>query len=273
MKISYVSDLHADFYIPQLNREVKGYDISIKSYVEKILVPKPSDILIVAGDLGHYNHQNIDVLNELKNHYGNIVITSGNHEMYLVSSNQMKKYQWNFKNRLQELKQLCYENDIVVLDGTTTEINNVIIGGCSLWYNIPDTESMRLWTDYYNDSRLITEAYPFSMAYTSRKITTFNSNKYYKEEVEKMEGIGKCDIFVSHVLPIIQPYTSSYDPDYDIFYYSDTEHVLDKLGAKHCVYGHSHEARIFDHGGKTFYNSAIGYPSEQTYTEISVFEV
>ena len=63
MIIDILSDLHFDKYFPQSQKT----DVdAIKSIYNPIFfnnrTRETGDVLIVAGDIGHYNHQNIEIL-------------------------------------------------------------------------------------------------------------------------------------------------------------------------------------------------------------------
>ena len=76
MKIDILSDLHFDnyFYCKYTKDDV------IKFYSQIIDFNNCGDVLVIAGDLGHNNHQNIKILKILKEFYKNIVCVLGNHD-------------------------------------------------------------------------------------------------------------------------------------------------------------------------------------------------
>ena len=76
MKIDILSDLHFDNYF--YNKYSK--DDVIKFYSQIIDFKNCGDVLVIAGDLGHNNHQNIKILKILKEFYKNIVCVLGNHD-------------------------------------------------------------------------------------------------------------------------------------------------------------------------------------------------
>lgn len=271
MKIAYTSDIHLDFWISETSNEDK-INRSIVNFIDRILEPTAADVLVIAGDIGHYNNTNIILLKRLQKIYKDVVIVSGNHDKYLVSGGQRSKYQYNSYSRVKEFKDMCITEGIHYLDGSTVDINGVKFGGTELWYDISDPKVRQLWENYYNDSKLIYLSYPITVPYSGRLAPTFDSQSHYKNEMIKLSNIDSCDIFVSHVLPIEQPYESNYDPEFDVFYWCDALKHLKRMEVKHAIYGHSHEARKFSHKGIEFYNSAIGYPSEQLYQKIEVFE-
>jgi len=56
MKVAFISDTHADFYVPG---KLSGHKelTALENFVDNILKPKPADILIFAGDNSDYNEQ------------------------------------------------------------------------------------------------------------------------------------------------------------------------------------------------------------------------
>ena len=76
MKIDILSDLHFDNYF--YGKYTK--DDVIKFYSQIIDFNNCGDVLVIAGDLGHNNHQNIKILKILKEFYKNIVCVLGNHD-------------------------------------------------------------------------------------------------------------------------------------------------------------------------------------------------
>ena len=80
MKIDILSDVHFDnyFYGKYTNDDV------IKFYSQIIDFNNCGDVLVIAGDIGHNNSQNIKILKLLKQYYKNIICVLGNHDFYLL---------------------------------------------------------------------------------------------------------------------------------------------------------------------------------------------
>ncbi len=96
MKIDILSDLHLDFYFkPHLTTQE-----NVVSFFEPILTQnntrKIGDVLVIAGDIGHYNSQNIEVLKIIqKKFYKYIICVLGNHDYYLVNSDARYSFENN----------------------------------------------------------------------------------------------------------------------------------------------------------------------------------
>jgi predicted phosphodiesterase len=274
MTLAYCSDTHLDFWVKDFNPYSPKMKLKIADYIKKILNPKPADVLVVAGDIGHYNQQNLEMLVQLKEIYNEVIIVEGNHDMYLVSKNIQKKYDSNSNKRTREMRKLCEENGIIYLDGETVEINGIKIGGTGMWYNLPTDNDIQDWKEGMNDFRLIMNG-PINQ-YSSNP--SFNTQYHYKEEVKKLESLSDIDVFVSHVSPVIIP-DNKRDPRYGVdnkynkFYESDNFELLKATGAKHVIFGHTHIQEKFNIGDINFYISAIGYPQENKYHQIEVIEL
>ena len=193
MKIDYISDLHLDHWVNKLNDSPKGRN-KIVDFVAN-LYPQDGDILIIAGDLGHYNSQVKTMLEIFKGLYKEVFVVSGNHDMYLVSSGQESKYNYNSLERLSELEENCKELGIHYLDGQVVEIDGIKIGGTGMWYDLPTDSDIIDWTNVMNDSRLILNGYnrvhqAYSYGTTERKVT-FDTQKFFANEKEKLEKMVK----------------------------------------------------------------------------------
>lgn len=283
MKIAYASDLHVDFWINELNFLNPRFKNLVDSYIENILRPPEADILIIAGDIGHYNKQNIEVLNKLGEYYKNIVVTFGNHDLYMISKTIQSNYDYNSFNRLSEFKQMCTENGIHFLDGDNIVIDGVRIAGGGMWYDIDGDISG--WKSSTNDAVYIMEHKPLSNEYQGmygalipNHNTGFDCEKFYKNEVKKLENISECDVFVSHVIPVklppsLLPKSNRLNNRYRMMYESDNLELLKKIKAKYCIFGHSHTLYNNTYENINFLSSCIGYKSEKLNHKIEVFNV
>lgn len=111
-----ISDLHLDFHLKQ-NANEKKYDAFCKNklFDEGF---EHGEILLIAGDLSHYNNQTKAFFEYLvKKYYKELFFVTGNHDMYLINKKQEKKYK-NSQARLTELKEMFKDNEkIHYLDG------------------------------------------------------------------------------------------------------------------------------------------------------------
>ena len=101
MKIDILSDLHFDNYF--YNKYSK--DDVINFYSQIIDFNNCGDVLVIAGDLGHNNHQNIKILKILKEFYKNIVCVLGNHDYYLIDKENKSLFKSSFE-RVSNMREL-----------------------------------------------------------------------------------------------------------------------------------------------------------------------
>ena len=109
LSIDILSDLHIDFYLNPIVKIVEE-DI-LKSMFDPIFLPngkkEVSDVLVIAGDIGHYNFQNIQMLKIFKKlYYKYIVCVLGNHDYYLLDKEDRIMYDKDSFNRANEMKEL-----------------------------------------------------------------------------------------------------------------------------------------------------------------------
>lgn len=267
MKLAYTSDTHVDFF-----KGASNTDKDMQWYIKHILKPIEADAIVIAGDISHYNAQSIALLTNLKHHYNHVIAVTGNHDMYLLSNSQKDDYNYSSFEKIQELREMCLANGIHLLDGESLTIDGVTIGGCPMWYQVPDIQQ---WLRFMNDGHKIFEGYPLQMPYSLERMCTFDPNAYYEDQLLKLKSLKNLDVFVSHVVPASLGTTDARygTSEYDLYYQSDNIGALKETGAKYSIFGHSHcqYDKVVD--GIRFLSSAIGYPGEQLPNSIEVIEI
>ncbi len=280
MKVDYLSDLHSDFWV---NFNKGNSFLKMQSFVIETIPEVPGEVLVLAGDLSHYNEQTIQMLTIYKDYYNEVIIVTGNHDMYLVSKNQQDKYSWSAEKRLNELKVLVKEIGCHLLDGDVIEIDGIRFGGTSGWYDISDPIDYRLWLQASNDSHLISPKYhhKYRKQYKVPEETSkfWDSEMYYKEQQENLTRISKegCDVLITHVVQLLTP--SGYQlPQFrgdalNKFYYEDNFNLLKDSGCQFYIHGHVHNVHNYHLGGMNILCTPFGYPGETTTTKCSSFEI
>lgn len=275
MKIAYSSDFHIDFFCNELNTNSLKFERQAHNFINNVLKPDEAkaDTLLIAGDIGHYNSQNVRVLQMLKSYYKNIAVTYGNHDLYLMTGEQQSKYKYKSSNRVDELKLMLSDIGIYCLDGKVVNFDGVSIGGLPMWYDLPTSNDTKQWHRFMNDSRYIIDGMEYGQGVYSRSKlqgVPFDTQKFYLEQVEKLKRMVKTDILLTHVCPTILPDSMrAHDfvsGDYNIFYESDNSA---NVKADICVFGHSHHNGSFTDGNTTYYTSCIGYKHENLGSKIS----
>jgi len=275
MKIDYISDIHTDFWVSPTSQHDK-LARQLEHFITNTLKPLDADVLAIAGDLGHYFNQDSELLLALNKHYKDIILIPGNHDMYLVGNNQ-ERYKLNSHLRMQEMQAFCdgYEG-IHYLNGQVLELNGKRIGGLSMWYDLPTESEIQLWTETMNDSRLImedTKPYTVPFGYGgSMLVPSFDTQKYYNEQIEALSTMTDLDLLVTHVAPILIP---EYERSRrfrgyatNIFYESDNKHLVQATGTKKVIYGHTHDRQEYNHSKINFYCNPLGYKTEATLNSI-----
>jgi predicted phosphodiesterase len=265
MFIDITSDVHVDFWVNNLlpkNKQIK----LLATLIEKLLPPEPSETLIIAGDIGHYNKQDVLFFEILKNYYKKIIWTHGNHDLYMVSHNIQQKYHYNSFNRLNEKIELINKiPGVYYLDGSKPlEFDGFKIGGCGMWYNNDyakqvwnktDVECIDMWNWCLNDSKCIN---------IDKK--QINYLKYFQEQYELLKNIYlECNVIVTHVSPTWQNIPEKYKIVESTFFHFDGSELLKNINKDTLwIFGHTHDKHHFVHreSGCTFVCNPLDYGHE-----------
>lgn len=253
MQIDYISDLHLDFY---------------KENIWKHLYPNhKSEILIISGDLGHSNKQNIDFLKEATKHYPYVLFVLGNHDYYVFKKDE------NSLDRINQMRTLNIPG-VFNLNGSIVNINGVNFGGSDGWYDGTYSEKALkrpfaknyMWKLGMNDANFI--------IFENEPIKDFMD--IFNSEYIKLKKIHKnVDVMISHVSPDWSNISNRYkNEDFSSFFFFDGSDLLKNMNGKHWVYGHTHEQKRYNNFGVEFYCNPYGYPTENCYTKgIKTFEI
>ena len=273
LKIGYLSDTHLDFYVSQ--KDPNRMKQPIKNYIEKLLQPEKADVLIIAGDMTHYNMQLFELVDQLRSSYDKFLIVEGNHDRYLVSNNVRDKYKKSSQARIDEvINEYKDDNDVYFLAGDVVDIKGVKFGGYGNWYNLDTDGKIASWNDIMYDSNLIMEgAEPNRFTYGyggSHKASQWDTQAFRLENEKMLENIIKeqCNILVTHIVPAVIPdehlYSGHVGDGNNLFYMTDDIEEVQKTGADIVIYGHNHTCIEFDLEGIEFKTNALGYPNELT---------
>ena len=291
MKIDYISDTHIDFRIKEINPNSPKLEKEIIKLITNLgMKDSDSETLIIAGDIGHYFRQDSLFLKMSKNYYKNVIVVRGNHDMYLIGS-QQSKYKHSSSSRYNKLKEFCKNNEIYYLDGDIIEIDGIKIGGVGMSWDksyleilqgeTSDFEASELFKRTMNDARLIMEGmvYNVNTAYGGGFLkTTFNQLEYFEEEMKKLRSIKEADVMVSHYYPLsnILPdgYPESYKDDpSSTFYMFDGEKEVQRINPKYWIFGHMHRNYNFFYNNTNLLCNPLGYPSEYSYGKVMTIEL
>lgn len=258
INISYVSDLHLDFHIPFTKNQIK-FEQRTREFIQKLIQSDTSDkeVLVLAGDISHLNTQSYWCIDEFSKHYKQVLLCYGNHDFYLVSKSQERKYKNNSLNRINELTEMLKPLDnvhVLTDDDYVFKYNNIKFGGLTMWYPLETPEQQMFFYNISNDSKYI-KGFNILCAYDEDQ-TIYK--KILKEDV---------DVMISHA-PVIN--TDSH------FKYNSTACYLTSvkdINADYWISGHVHEQRVYNKPYCKFYMNAIGYPKEKLGLKIRHFTV
>jgi UDP-2,3-diacylglucosamine pyrophosphatase LpxH len=254
IELTAVSDLHLDFHFnPAISLKRK----QLTSFCEE-RIPS-ADILLIAGDVSAYIHQVVDFISFLieRNFFQYIVYVPGNHELYLPSRKMKEKYK-NSLVKLNALKDRVNKiPNVYLLDGTTTEIHGIKIGGTIGWYdgyfllqrNYSLSRIEDLYSQLMNDSRFVI-------------LPGKNFYSFSREEKDKLHKIAKeVDIVITHVPPLLDERVFDVEEEeiYKAFYAFDGKNIIEEAGASIWIYGHTHHYADFTFKNVRFLSSPIGY--------------
>ena len=293
LKVDYCSDVHLDFWCKEYNPQSPKFKRLLKNFIENLGYGKSqSNVLIIAGDLGHYNQQDKAFLLELKKIYKYILLVRGNHDMYLVSS-QKARYDLNSFNRINDMKVFCEENEIHYLDGQIINIDGFNFSGVGMSWDkyyyekisqktVSDYEIQRYFHNTMNDGRLIyggSDNYDVPTAYGgSFYNSSFDTFKYFKDEYQKLSNIhdyNNIDVMISHYVPlVIEDMPSRFKNSLaTTFYMFDGYSDIERINPQYWVFGHTHMQYdfIYPKTNTRFLCNPIGYPQENIYIGIKTF--
>ena len=257
MKIDYVTDLHVNHWMQFISNQLK-WEERTRKWTRHLIRHGHGEVIVVAGDFSEVNAQTKWVLDELSKHYERVYWTFGNHDLYLLSKKDKKRYS-DSRGRLESLiEDTKYLENVVPLIKRTDVFKGVTFAGDAMWYLPKSQEDWAFYRGTSNDSRYIELNTAWSVDDVARQL--------YKESMDwydTLEG-ETVDVFVSHVPPVHPP-MSQYPPN--ACYQSPVQF----LASKNWICGHDHQQGTFEKAGTTFYMNSIGYP--EAYAEAKIHEV
>lgn len=251
MKIDILSDLHFDYYFKQFNIS----NVDIHKVYDRYFIKDRSigDVLVVAGDLGHHNNQNIILLKKIKKMYGYkaIICVLGNHDYLLTNRIAEDDYETSF-DRANEMKELINaEEGLYCLDGDVVEVDGIKFGGAMGWYSsaflkayypfqdVSASANNGMWKNCMPDGKQIIGIKDF--------------DELYYVERPKLEAVyDKCDIMITHINPSFykEHIAQSYQNEQTTTFFCFNGHdLLRGTTAKHWIFGHTHESYSYEFEG------------------------
>lgn len=260
MKIDILSDLHFDYYFAYKNGINEDLILSFyKQYFDN-----NSQCLIIAGDLGHFNEQNIEILRLLKKHfYKYIVCVLGNHDYYIVDQTSMNKYKGQALYRIDEMRKLINdEENMFCLNGNVVEIEGIRFGGCDSWYD--GSYVPRYWKNQPKPNSIMWKnVMPFDVQFI-KGIDHYE--QLFNIERTKIHKVYKeCDVMITHVNPsnLNRHLSPKFSQQHGNAFFSFNGHEYIKNGSmKYWIFGHTHDAIEYEYEGVRCVCHPLGSPHE-----------
>ena len=186
--------------------------------------------------------------------YTQVIFVLGNHDYYLVSSEQKKKYSRKSIERERELIQMIavLPNIKLLTFFKTVTYEGTTFAGATSWYGLHSTKEQLFFERVSNDSVHIKG---FDIPFTHRK------------EMEGYLALQQSDVIITHVPPIVLD---------SHFLHGSTACYLNELpniSAKICIFGHCHEQSVVEKDGTTYCINALGYPDEKLQHTIKQIDI
>jgi len=271
MKIDILSDLHVDFYfrtepteqsVRSLYGHILGEDTGHRAMTQR------GDVLVVAGDIGHDNAQNIHVLRLIKATFGyrHLLCVLGNHDYYLIDHLSRERHGHRSISRAEHMRELINrEEGMYCFDGNAVEIEGVTFGGCDGWYDgeyirehfwKKSEEYMRGYVSLLWRRTMADAAYLFEMDWQA----------YAAAQKEKIARIYKeADVMITHVNPSIKKehtHRKYRDEDTTGYFTFDGEEFLQNGSMRYWIFGHTHDRTEYEEYGVQCLCNPMGYPNE-----------
>lgn len=246
-----MSDLHIDFHAKQINNTIKWKKNTInvlQQCVDKSEIK--SDTLVLAGDISHWNLQTKWVLEYFAEIYDMVLMTYGNHDLYLVSKTQENKYKRDSFNRLFEIIDFSLNSNKIHILTRNNTLNYPILSGSNIsvfgdfmYYPLNSTTAQNFYKNVSNDSNFVLLE-RFEQEYEKSKLA-------YENWLQKESRQAEYSLFVPHVPPIWTPSHSHYQPECYLA-------PVDEL-PPNTIFGHTHENFVKDIGGIQWVTNTWGY--------------
>jgi metallophosphoesterase superfamily enzyme len=270
MIVDIISDIHIDFYFKKGSVSREGVKELFMPFFSHNGKRELGDVLVIAGDLGHFNQQNIEFLQILNRYYyKDIICVLGNHDYYLMPHKENLLFDDAFQ-RVDHIKQsIAKEEHIHLLDGDVVEIDGVRFGGAMGWYSRAYLIEYFSHKNYHtrDKSKLLWRA-TINDAHYIKGLDHFLD--LYDSEYKKLEDTHKkCDIMVTHVNPSYKvehlPKSRKTLDTTNTFFTFDGHKLLKNGTMKYWVFGHTHESFEYSFAGVECICNAFGYPQERDY--------
>jgi len=224
------------------------------AFLTTLLPEEKGEILVIAGDISHYNGQSFFALQFFSTIFEQVIFVLGNHDYYLISGNQQKKYHRKSREREAELYNMISQlpNVKLLTQFERFQYKDVSFAGATNWYALADFKEQQFFKTISNDSALI------------KGIDIQAMNHL---EMEAYQHLQEVDVLITHVPPIIIDTHRAHNST--ACYLNE----LPDINARVCIFGHCHEQKLYEKAGIRFCINALGYPDEKLPLKIRTFSL
>ncbi|WP_369598807.1 metallophosphoesterase [Staphylococcus hyicus] len=263
INISYINDLHIDHWVMN-NKSYEKHKKSVKAFINRLIENSyiiDKNVLIIAGDISHYNYVTYWVIEEFSNHFKKVFFVNGNHDYYLITRSQRSKYRNDSLSRVFELNNLLSQlNNVTFFSSFTGNVTEkyggVRFAGCTMTSLPIGEEEISFYNGFMNDKKYISHE---PKLYNDKDINAYNT----------VISDFRPNIFISHY-PLVRTY-------------SHNKHLNDgSIGSYMCIverhiapiniFGHVHESDVcYEVANSKHISNALGYPTENLNSKIKTF--
>lgn len=245
MKIDFVSDLHFNHWMQWTENQLK-WEYRTRALTERLLENGNGEVLVIAGDFGEWNCQALWILHEASKHYERVYFTYGNHDLYLLSKSQKKKYGDSIARLNELITEASKIDNVIPLVKTVDIYKGKVFAGDMMCYLPKTFQDWEFFREVSNDSSYI---------YVNGYSREDGIRRMWKDAMDWYDTLEstEIDVFVSHVPPIHNPY--------DIFPPNNLYLVdVPFINTENWICGHNHLQNQFTKAGVNIHMNCIGYP-------------
>lgn len=241
-----------------------------------------STILVLPGDIGHYENDVYRTLYEVENLYDYIVLTDGNHEFYAT-----KEQVSPFTKKMQKYIKKNF-NNVTYLNGANHfQIHNTAFIGANGWYDWIALEDMfsyeqsrRAWKHGLNDYKYV--QFDDNNQEYGPDVLAEKQFKQLKAKVKKFQTDSTIDniVVVTHTVPkkelliIKNSYTwDSLTPSFCNTQMASLVNHDKQKKIKAYLFGHTHARQHQVIDGIQYAINARGYPNELGPCKLTQIEI
>lgn len=241
MKIQYLSDLHLEFYRPEI----------IPHFLARI--PQEGDVCVLAGDIGYPFQSSYELfLKGMHEKFEHVFLILGNHEFYQLRENKGK----SVTEVIEHVQKIISENGlshIHFLHNSHYDLGEYRFIGSILWSEI-------------QDPRYLSNDYDTVYAFGIDEMNAMHheSRAYVDDAIQEAETEGKRAVLITHYLPSFKLNHPKYAQQYKYHqcFSSHSDDLIRSPPVVAWIFGHTHTVIQEEIAGVPCVANPFGYPRE-----------